>query len=345
MIIHGEVMKYFQGKNGVFVIAEIGGNHEGNFEYAQRLTRLAADSGVDAIKFQIYSGDHLVNPLIDPDRNKHFKKFQLTKDQYIDLANLCRQLGVIFMASIWDIDSLSYIDKFMPIYKIGSGDLTAHNIIKRIVQIGKPIILSTGLADLEEVLHTVEFIYSINPSYRDEKKLALLQCASMYPIPDEDANLNVMLTLREKTGLPVGYSDHTIGITAVETAVAMGAEIIEIHFTDTREGKTFRDHFVSLTKEEIHLLIEKIQKIKKLQGGFDKIPTRSEIESNHVISFRRGVYPTRNLEAGEVIREEDLVTLRPCTGISAEFFFKIVGKKLLVNVKKGQTLSMEYFSK
>lgn len=167
----------------------------------------------------------------------------------------------------------------------------------------------------------------------------------MYPIPDEDANLNVMLTLKEKTGLPVGYSDHTVGTIAVETAVAMGAEIIEIHFTDTREGKTFRDHLISLTKEEIKSLIEKIRKIKKLQGGFEKKPTQSERESNHIISFRRGVYPNRDLNAGEIIKEEDLVTLRPCTGIEAESFFEVVGKKLLVDVRKGQILSLEYFSK
>jgi len=189
----------------------------------------------------------------------------------------------------------------------------------------------------------MEFIYSIDPSYRVERKLALLQCTSMYPIPDEDANLNVMLTLREKTGLPVGYSDHTIGVTAVETAVAMGAEIIEIHFTDRREGKTFRDHFVSLTKTEIQMLIEKIQKIKKLQGGFDKTPTRAEIESNHVISFRRGLYPARNLKAGEVIREEDIVTLRPCIGLGAELFYEIIGRKLKVDVEKYQILSKECF--
>ncbi|MBM4305794.1 MAG: N-acetylneuraminate synthase [Deltaproteobacteria bacterium] len=337
-------MTTFQ-RDRVFVIAEIGGNHEGDFKYAQRLTRLAAESGADAVKFQIYSGDHLVNPLIDPDRNRHFKKFQLTKDQYIELAKLCGQLGVKFMASVWDMDAFTYIDKFVLIYKIGSGDLTAYNIIKKIAQKGKPIILSTGLANMEEVLHAVKFIYSINSSYRSEKKLALLQCSSMYPIPDEDANLNVMLTLKEKTGLPVGYSDHTVGTIAVETAVAMGAEIIEIHFTDTREGKTFRDHLISLTKEEIKSLIEKIRKIKKLQGGFEKKPTQSERESNHIISFRRGVYPNRDLNAGEIIKEEDLVTLRPCTGIEAESFFEVVGKKLLVDVRKGQILSLEYFSK
>jgi len=337
-------MKYFQGKNGVFIIAEIGGNHEGNFEYAQKLTRLAAESGADAVKFQIYSGDHLVNPLVDPEQNRHFKKFQLTKDQYIDLAKLCGQLGVTFMASVWDIDALTYIDEFMPIYKIGSGDLTAYNIIKKIAQSGKPIILSTGLANLEEVINTLSFIFSVNPTYQDEKKLALLQCTSMYPIPDEDANLNVMLTLRQRTGLPVGYSDHTVGTTAVETAVAMGAEIIEVHFTDNREGKTFRDHAISLAKEEVQMLVKKIQKIIKLQGSFDKTPTRSEMESNHVASFRRGVYPGRDLKAGEILKEEDLVTLRPCTGVGADFFFEIVGKKLLVEVRKGQILSLEYFS-
>lgn len=219
-------MSYFEGKNGVFLIAEIGGNHEGDFEYAKKLTRLAVESGVDTVKFQIYSGDALVNPLIDPDRNKHFKKFQLTQEQYIALARLCEELGAMFMASVWDIDALSYIDEYLPIYKIGSGDLTAYNIIKSIAKRGKPIILSTGLASLMEVLHAVEFIYSIDPAYRDEKKLALLQCTSMYPIPDEDAHLNVMHTLREKTGLPIGYSDHTVGTIAIETAIAMGLKLL-----------------------------------------------------------------------------------------------------------------------
>ncbi len=141
-------MSYFNGKNNVYLIAEIGGNHEGDFEYAKKLTKLAAESGADAVKFQIYTGDSLVNAKYDPDRNEHFKKFELTKQQYIDLAKLCDELEITFMASVWDMNALNYIDSYIPIYKVGSGDLTAYNLIKKIVLTGKPIILSTGLATL-----------------------------------------------------------------------------------------------------------------------------------------------------------------------------------------------------
>lgn len=334
---------HFAGKHGPYIIAEIGGNHEGDFEYAKKLTELAASSGVDAVKFQIYTGDTLVNALLSPDRNKHFKKFQLTGKQYLELAELCHKLGATFMASVWDVGALDYIDQYIKIYKIGSGDLTAYNIIRKIMGQGKPIILSSGLATLEEISACLDFIKGVDASYITEGKVAVLQCTSMYPIPDEDANLNVMRTLRQATGLPVGYSDHTVGTEALEVAVAMGAEILEMHFTDTREGKTFRDHKVSLTKKEVEGLIEKIAGIRRLQGSFEKKPTPAEIENGHVVSFRRGVYPSRALRRGAVIEEKDLVSLRPCAGIGAERFFEVIGRTLNQDVSALQELSFEMF--
>ena len=119
-------MNYFKSKNGVYIIAEIGGNHEGDFEYAKKLTRLAIESGVDAIKYQIYTGDSLVNPKYDPKRNEHFKKFQLSCEQYLELAIMCQEAKVTFMASVWDVEAFEWIDKYMPIYKVGSGDMTAY---------------------------------------------------------------------------------------------------------------------------------------------------------------------------------------------------------------------------
>ncbi|RJX35544.1 MAG: N-acetylneuraminate synthase [Desulfurivibrio sp.] len=336
-------MNYFQGKNGPYIIAEIGGNHEGNMEYARKLTCLAAESGADAVKFQIYTGDSLVNPLLDPDRNKHFKKFELTPEQYIELALLCRKLNVAFMASVWDINAFHYIDPYIGIYKIGSGDLTAFNLLKKAVATGKPLILSTGLATGDEVLASIAFIRQIDSSYITDKKVAILQCTAMYPIPDGDANLNVMHTLARQTGLPVGYSDHTVGMEALETAVAMGAQILEMHFTDTRENKTFRDHQVSATQNEIQQLIEKIKKTRLLQGGYEKKPAPSEIGTGHIHSFRRGVYPARDLRKDTIIQEEDLVTLRPCKGIAASFFYELIGKRLLVDVQKMQELSFDFF--
>ena len=324
-------MKHFKSKNDVYLIAEIGGNHEGDFEYAKKLTSFAAESGADAVKFQIYTGDSLVNPKYDPDRNKHFKKFELTQEQYIELAQLCNELDITFMASVWDIDAFDYIDSYMPIYKVGSGDMTAYNLIKKMVLTGKPIILSTGLATFDEVKDVVSFIESIDQNYIENKKLALLQCASMYPIPDEDANLNVMNAYKKNFDIPIGYSDHTIGLDAVEIAVAMGAEIIEVHFTDIREGKEFRDHKVSATKDEIQTLIKKIRKIKLIQGSSDKQPTPSEIKAGHIKSFRRGLYAKREIKKGQIISENDLITLRPLEEIGAEQFYELVDKEISVN--------------
>lgn len=331
----------WQGKYGVYLIAEIGGNHEGDFDYACKLTRLACQAGVDAVKFQVYTGDTIVSKVEDPARNQHFKRFELTPDQYISLAKQCQDYGVTFLASVWNIDALDWIDPYLTFYKIGSGDLTAYPFIKRIVSRGKPIVLSTGLSTQAEVEDVVSLIQSLDDRYKKADYLALLQCSSMYPIPDEDANLNVIHWLRNRFQLTVGYSDHTIGTEAAETAVAMGAEILELHFTDTRQGKSFRDHQVSFTPEEIRQLIEKIERIKVLQGSPSKSPTESETNANHVVSFRRAVYPVRDLPAGTVITEDDLVVLRPNHGIDARQYGRVVGKTVQRDLRAYKSLSWD----
>jgi N,N'-diacetyllegionaminate synthase len=331
-------MNHFRSKNEVYIIAEIGGNHEGNFEYAKELTKLAALSGADAVKFQVYTGDSLVNKRYDPTRNKHFKKFELSKEQYIELAELCDDLDITFMASVWDIDAFSYIDKYMPIYKVGSGDMTAYNLIKKMVLTGKPIILSTGLATFNEVKSVISFIESIDQRYIENKKLALLQCTSMYPIPDSDANLNVINTYIDKFDIPIGYSDHTVGMDAIEISVAMGAKIIEVHFTDERKGKKFRDHKVSATKDEIIGLINKIKKIRTLQGSFEKQPTQSEIKSGHLKSFRRGLFARSDLKEGHTITKKDLISLRPLVETGAEDYYNLIGKITTKKISKFEKL-------
>jgi N-acetylneuraminate synthase/N,N'-diacetyllegionaminate synthase len=331
----------WQGKHGPYLIAEIGGNHEGNFEYAQKLTDLACDSGVDAVKFQIYKCDTLVNKSESPERYSHFERFQLTQNQHIKLAKKCRDKGVTYVASVWNVEAIEWIDPYMNFYKIGSGDLTAYPILKKIASIAKPIILSTGLSTLEEVKEAVNYIQSQNKRYKDPDYLALLQCTSMYPIPDEDANLKVMNLFREEFQLAVGYSDHTIGADAVEIAVAMGAEIIEMHFTDKRESQSFRDHHVSFTCEEIKSLIDKIRKIKSLQGSIKKEPAKSEIDAGHVATFRRAVYPDGDLKSGTVLQENDLTILRPNHGIDARDYKKLIGKKLRKDVEYLRPLSWD----
>jgi len=329
-------MNNWNGKNDILLIAEIGGNHEGNFEYAKELTRLAIESNVDYIKYQIYTGDTLVSKLENPQRNQHFKKFELTNEQYVELAEMCRASQVKFMASVWDMDSISWIDKYMEIYKIGSGDLTAYPVIEKTCKIGKPIILSTGLSNLQEVVDTVDFMRKINPVYKDKNMLALLQCTSMYPIPFSDANLNILETYKETLGCEVGYSDHTEGSYALEIAVAKGAQILEFHFTDSREEKKFRDHKVSLTKHEVLDLIDKIKKIKLLEG--DRIKKPLLIEGDHVKTFRRALYPIKDLPKGTILKDIDLIALRPNNGIDARDYQKVIGKKLTKEVKKHEKL-------
>ncbi|HBH23858.1 MAG TPA: N-acetylneuraminate synthase [Cytophagales bacterium] len=336
-------MNAFRGKHGPLLIAEIGGNHEGDFEYAKELVNLAIESDVDYIKLQLYQGDSLVNPNISPDRNKHFKKFELSKSQYIDLAQMVIDAGKSFTSSVWDPEYLSWIDKYMDIYKIGSGDLTCYPILTKIAQKGKPIVLSTGLSMMNEVENSVAFLRSINSKYQSKDNLAVLQCTSMYPIENSDVHLNTMFTYKNKLDVTIGYSDHTTDLSALKYATAMRAEVLEFHFTDSRDNKTFRDHKVSLTKSEVLELIEEIKLIRTIQGSNEKQPLKIETDNNHVYTFRRAVYPKTDIPANTLISEEHLVTLRPNEGIGAEFFYELVGKYSAQDLKKYQKLDWNLF--
>jgi N-acetylneuraminate synthase/N,N'-diacetyllegionaminate synthase len=317
----------WSGAHGPLLIAEIGGNHEGDFAYAKRLTELAIASGADVVKFQLYRGATLVNERESPDRYSHFTRFELSREQHLELAERCRAAGVKYLASVWDLQMLEWIDPHLAFYKVGSGDLTAYPILRELAQRGKPMILSTGLSTLDEVLAAVAYIQSIDGRYRRPEMLALLQCTSMYPIGDRDANLRAMDTLRDATGLAVGYSDHTIGRMALVVAAARGGEVLEFHFTDDRVGKTFRDHQVSLTPDEVHDLCRDLDQLRDLLGDGVKRPLASEVETGHVTSFRRAVYCRRPIARGQVIEADDVAVLRPNHGLDARHFDEVVGKR------------------
>ena len=337
----GSAVNPWRGKHGPLLICEIGGNHEGDFGCALRLTELALDSGVDFVKFQLYRGATLVSSLEAPDRLAHFTRFELLPEQHLALARLCESAGVGYMASVWDLDMLDFIDSHLPIYKVGSGDLTAFPMLRAFALRGKPIILSTGLSTLDEVLEAVRFIQSTNPVYRRREMLALLQCTSMYPIDNAEANLRVMDTLRSATGLAVGYSDHTTGRLALFAAAARGAEVLEFHFTDDRAGRSFRDHQVSLTRDEVRDLCAQLDELQALLGDGVKRPLACEIETGHVRSFRRAVYCRRPLKAGEVIQQADLVVLRPNHGIDAREFDAVAGKHAARDLRAFEALEVQ----
>ena len=330
--------KTWKGKNGPLLIAEIGGNHEGDFSYAKRLTKLAIKSGVDVIKYQIYSGDTLVNKIQSPQRHQHFKKFQLTKNQHIHLAKMCKDSGVKYLASIWDINVLKWIDKYLNFYKIGSGDLTCYQLIKKFAKRGKPIILSSGLSTMREVDQTINFIIKNNKKYQKSENLSVMQCTSSYPTDDFEANLRVITNLSKRKGITAGYSDHTLGSLALKTAYSLGAQVLEFHFTDTRKNKSFRDHKVSLNLLETKAVIKDLRRIKDMLGSGEKKPTKNEIKSKHIYSFRRGVFLNKNISKGQVIEEKDLISLRPNVGVDARLYSKVIGKKAKRNILKLEKL-------
>jgi N-acetylneuraminate synthase/N,N'-diacetyllegionaminate synthase len=330
--------------DNVFVIAEIGGNHEGDFDYARKLTDLAIKSGADAIKYQIYSPDGLVNKNLDIDRYLHFQKFTLPFNQYEELAKLCLEAGVQFMSSIWQDDAIDYFNNYIEIHKVGSGDLTNYLLLKKLALTGKPIILSTAMSSLTEIHSTLDFIHSVSPKYKNYGMLAILQCVAMYGDPKESyANISVLDTLsKEFPDKLIGYSDHTIGSLACEVAVAKGARILEVHFTDDK-SRVFRDHHIAMDVKDIIELKKKIDLILDVNGSSLKVPVADIENKERIKEFRRACYLKQSYPVGTVITEDMLTCLRPCVGIPAEEVFSIIGKSLSCEVKALQPLEYSHF--
>ena len=321
------------------IIAEIGGNHEGDFGYAKALTELAISTRADVIKFQVYTGESLVNAVIDPARAAHFNRFALTIDQYKQLAEMVKAAGKVFNASVWDWSLYQEFRDDITFIKIGSGDLTAYPLLGKLAAEPKPMIVSTGLSTLADIDDMLRFL-SANGRDISKRDVALMQCTSMYPITDDETNLSVIPMLKQRFDLPVGYSDHTTGQDAAWISYGFGAEFVEVHFTDTRENRSFRDHMVSFTAPEIDALADNIARIKVLAGSSEKKPTASEISQGHVQSFRRALYPARDIKAGETISQEMLTSLRPAQGVPASQIEHCLGKTAQRDLTQGQVLSL-----
>ena len=322
-------------KDGVFVIAEVGGNHEGDFNYAKKLCLDAINSGAHAVKFQTYQADNIVSPVEGPVRNKHFKKFELSFEQFEELAQICNEHNVEFMSSLWDKNSFDKLDPIINIHKIGSGDMTNYPLIKYMLQSGKPLIISTAMSTIEEIKHLVSFITETSPDYITEKKLYILHCVAMYGEPkDEYAQLLSIKVLQDTfPKLTIGYSDHTIGMYASELAVAMGAKVIEKHFTDNKDQE-FRDHHISADMKEMQTFMTNIQKIRTLLGKYEKKPVLPIESKERIQQFRRSVYACKDINEGEVLDESNITTLRPNTGIDAREYYSLLGNKITQPVKK-----------
>lgn len=331
----------FTGVNGAYLIAEIGGNHEGDFQYAKTLVQAACKTEVDAVKLQIYSPDLLVNRKLDPGRWEHFKRFSLTADQYKELFEIIHKAGKHTCASVWSLEELEIHEAHIDILKVGSGDLNNAPMLRALATLGKPLVVSTGLATNRQINFACKTI--LETGFPPEM-LSVLQCTSMYPIPQIEANLAVMDGLKDQLGCIIGYSDHTVGYETLLDSISAGARVLEFHFSDNTSNANFRDHLVSLDEANIAEFVVKMRERMARLGSPGKHLTLLERSRNHDVSFRKGLFVRRDITKGHVIEADDLITLRPLEGIDASDYYELIGKTALCDIGELDALSWHMFS-
>ena len=324
-------------KEKVLVIAEIGNNHEGSYTLAEEMIGIAVEAGADAVKFQTIIPEKLVS-IQQKKRIKQLKKFQLSYDEFTKLSKVAKNEGAIFLSTPFDIDSALFLNELVPAYKIASGDNDFYPLIKVIAEIGKPIIMSTGLMNLDEIEKSVLFIKNIWKKNHNKEELALLHCVSTYPTPLENANLLAINELEQIADI-VGYSDHTSGIEAAVLSIAFGARIIEKHFTIDNNYSDFHDHQLSLNPTEFKKMVFQIRIVEKILGSGKKVPTDLELKSKQ--NIRRSIVANHNLSAGHKIILEDLDWVRPGGGVRPGNEEKLIGKKLNRAMKVGEIIELK----
>lgn len=315
----------------VYIIAEAGVNHNGSFELACRLVDAAKAAGVDCIKFQTFKAKNIVSrdapkaeyqkkTTGDSSQEDMLKKLELTYDEFIALKEYCDEKEICFLSTPFDFESIEFLNKIeMPFWKIPSGEITNLPYLRTLAKTGKPVVMSTGMCDLQEIRDAIGVLRQNGTA-----EIRLLHCNTEYPTPFEDVNLRAMQNLREEFGLPVGYSDHTKGIEVPVAAVALGAEIIEKHFTldRTMEGP---DHKASLEPGELTQMVQSIRHIEKALGSGIKSPSPSEIKNRPVA--RKSIVARTPIREGEVFTEENLTTKRPGTGLSPMRWNEVIGRR------------------
>jgi N-acetylneuraminate synthase/N,N'-diacetyllegionaminate synthase len=320
----------------IFIIAEIGANHEGSFDEAVKLIKAAADAGVDAVKFQTYRAEKIMAST-ETQRLQHFKRLELTNDEFIKLAEITKGCGLIFLSTPFDIQSVDMLDPLMPAFKIASGDLTCHPLVRQVASKGKPVLLSTGMANENEIGKAVQAIKETG-----NNQIVLLHCVSSYPTPPEEANLNAIKTLSENFSVTVGYSDHTLGILACTVSAALGARVIEKHFTLDKTRTTFRDHQLSADPDDMRMLVSQVRDIGKMLGNGDL--TLSKAEESNICAMRRSLAALIDIPLGAVIQRNMITFLRPATGIRTEEIKLVVDRKAKRDIKRGNIISWDDLS-
>ena len=330
----------------VFVIAEAGVNHNGDIELAKRMVDVAKDAGADAVKFQTFKAEslatiaapkaeyQLTNTASTETQLEMLRHLELSEDAHREVCDYCVVKGITFLSTPFDADSADFLETLhVPAFKISSGDLTNLPLLEHIARKGRPVILSTGMATLQEVRDAVNTI-----SEAGCRELILLHCVTNYPASPSEINLRAMTTMRDEFGVPVGFSDHTEGTVISLAAVALGATVIEKHFTLDRNFHG-PDHKASLEPEELQSLIKGIRAIEVSLGDGEKCPTPSEFETAKIA--RRSIIAATDIPAGSTLRSDSLVLKRPGTGLPPSMLKSLVGKVARVDITEGTLIDLE----
>lgn len=327
----------------VYIIAEVGVNHNGSLELAKRCIDEAVSSGADAVKFQTFRSENLVtkyaekakyqseNTNSSENQLEMLKKLELSFEDFSILKQYCRDKGVDFLSTPFDEESADYLNSIeVDAFKIGSGDLNNIPFLKKIDRYGKPILLSTGMANLEEIGESLAVIKN--------SRVVLLHCTSNYPAPIDDVNLMAMKTMRRTFGKMTGYSDHTNGIEVAIAAVALGAKFIEKHFT-VDCSLSGPDHKASLEPYPFSQMVNAIRNIERALG--DGVKRCMSSEEDTKIAARKSIVMSCSKKAGDFIAAGDITMKRPGTGIEPKFYDDFIGKQLKNNVTEDQLLTWE----
>lgn len=347
-----------------FLIGEIGVNYYdiakkeniSNMEAAKLMVKEAKDAGCNAVKFQSYKANTIASKnspaywdtTEEPTTSQYelFKKFDsFGKEEYKEIADYCNEIGIMFLSTPFDFDSIDYLDEFMDVYKISSSDLTNLPFIKKIAKKGKPIIISTGASTLDEIKLAIDTIEEENEDYTNGKSaIGIMHCVLSYPTDNNDANLLMIKNLKDLyPNYEIGYSDHTKPddkMLILTTAYLYGATILEKHYTLDKTLKG-NDHYHGMDPEDIKTFVQNIKLIKQINGQYDKIPLECEGESRK--QARRSIIALKEIKTGEEITEDKLTYKRPGTGISPTQLDTVVGKKAKIDIKEDDVLSYDMF--
>jgi len=320
-------------KKKTIIVAEIGNNHEGNFDVAAKLIDKAAKCGVDAVKFQTFIPKYFISNDYNKKAINKLKKFQLSFQQFEKLSIIAKRKNLLFFSTPLDLKSAIFLNKIQDVFKISSGDNDFVDLLKKVFSFNKSTIISTGLSEISSLKKT----YSLAKKYfknKTDKKLIFLHCVTDYPVEDKYVNLNSINILKKNfPNLNIGYSDHSLGIRACSSAIPLGVKLIEKHFTLDNNFSDFRDHKISLSPHSMKILVDEIRNIELIMGQNKKIIQTNE--KKNLINARRSYASIKNIKKNQKILRKDLIMLRPRLGFTESNEKRILGKKLRKNVKAG----------